>query len=612
VSERHNDKRAKTLWDLTRGQRLRYASAIGAMGLGILITFGVPLVFRTVLDEVLPSHGANRTWLHAVIEWIGITPSVASLLWTALSVTVVLTAIGGAFHYLRGRWAATAAEAIVRRIRDHLYGHLERLPCRFHDRADTGDVVQRCTSDVETLRVFLAAQVVEIGRAVLMLATVIPILVVLDPVMALIAVALFPVIIAFALGFFRRVRALFRLTDEAEAEMTTVLQENLTGIRVVRAFARQGFERGKFAEKNAEFRNRSERLVHAIGRYWALSDFLCLTQIGIVLLAGGWFLTQGVIGVGTLFAFFTYETMVIFPLRHLGRVLSETGKATVALSRLREILDEPEEDLGDADTDAIVPQLRGAIEVRNLTFAYGSDPVLHDIGFSVAPGETLALIGPPGAGKSTIIQLMLALYPYEHGSIRFDGRELRSLPARHVRAQIGVVLQEPFLYSRTLRENLLVGTRDAEQAAIEAAAEAACIHDGILEFEHGYDTQVGERGITLSGGQRQRVALARALVDEPPILVLDDALSAVDTHTETAILEALERRRGRHTTILIAHRLSTIAHADRILVLDGGRIVESGTHEQLIAGEGTYHRLWRIQGALDEELARDAQTMKVK
>jgi ATP-binding cassette subfamily B protein len=297
---------------------------------------------------------------------------------------------------------------------------------------------------------------------------------------------------------------------------------------------------------------------------------------------------------------------VIWPVRHLGRVLTDAGKALVALDRLRAILGEPEEDADDGEVDSDAPPWRGEIAFEGVTFAYGGEePALRDVSFRVEPGETLALVGPPGCGKSTIVQLLLRLYDHGEGSIRVDGRELRELDRKLVRSRIGVVLQEPFLYSRTLAANVRVGRHDASHEELVESASAACIHEAIEGFDQGWETLVGERGVTLSGGQRQRVAIARALLKDPPILVLDDALSAVDSRTEARILEALARRRGRRTTIVIAHRLSSIRPADRILVLEEGRIVQAGSHDELIDVAGPYARLWRIQGALEDEIDRD-------
>ncbi|MHC4818128.1 MAG: ABC transporter ATP-binding protein [Planctomycetota bacterium] len=323
-------------------------------------------------------------------------------------------------------------------------------------------------------------------------------------------------------------------------------------------------------------------------------------QLGVTLICGAYWIRAGTLSVGTVYAFLTYVSVLIWPVRHLGRVLQDTGKAIVALRRVQEILTQAEE-----SDDGAEIQLTGAIEVRDLGFAFdGAKHALKDVSFRIAPGETLALLGRPGAGKSTLVQLLLRLYDYEHGSIRLDGRELKTLSRRSVRAQIGVVMQEPFLYSKTIGANLQLGRSTATKDEIVASASAADIHGSIEEFEKGYDTLVGERGVTLSGGQRQRVALARALLKDAPILVLDDALSSVDTETEGRILEALRHRRGRRTTILIAHRLSSVRHADRILVLDQGAVVQAGTHGALLKEDGPYRRLWRIQQETGEPVGR--------
>ncbi|HMB68353.1 MAG TPA: ABC transporter ATP-binding protein, partial [bacterium] len=564
--------------------------------------FGVPLVTRTAIDGTL-AQGSEGGMLSGLFSGIAAGHSPAAALLAAAAAVVLLTAAAGSLLYLKGRWAASASEAIIRGVRNRLYAHLERLPCAFHDRADTGDVVQRCTSDVETIRVFLVGQVVEIGRTALLVLTVIPIMLSLDSRMTVVSLALFPVILTFAVAFFRRVQGLFLQSDEAEGEMTAVLQENLTGIRVVRAFARQDYERGKFGERNAVFRDRTRRLITFLGAYWATSDLLCFLQLGTTLIYGAWWMQQGNMTVGTFFAFLSYQAIVIWPVRHLGRVLTDTGKAMVALGRLREILEEPVEEDAPAGAEAPPESLHGAIEVDGLTFAHrDGEPVLRDLSFRVQPGQTLALLGPPGSGKSTVIQLLLRLYDHKQGTIRLDGRDLLTLPRSFVRGQIGVVLQQPFLYSRTVEANVRVGRAEATREEVTESAAAACIHGSIEGFERGYDTLIGERGVTLSGGQRQRLAIARALLKDPAILVLDDSLSAVDTRTEARILDALRQRRHRKTTILIAHRLSSILHADRILVLEEGRIAQSGTHHELVKQPGPYRRLWRIQNDLEDEI----------
>jgi len=395
-----------------------------------------------------------------------------------------------------------------------------------------------------------------------------------------------PFLAAGAYIFFAKVKEVFLVTDEAEAEMTATLQENLTGIRVVRAFARQAYETEKFGAKNASFRNHNYRLIRLMGYYWGISDFFAMLQIGVVLIAGARFIMAGTLTVGELFAFMTYVSMVIWPIRQLGRVLTDTGKAVVSMGRINEILDEPEEsrELPPVDGRAL-----GELTFEALTFGYDPDkPVLRDISVSIRAGETLALVGPPGSGKSSLIRVLLRMYPYQSGRVLLDGREITEVNRQWLRAQVGVVLQDPFLYSRSIRANLSVGRPGAPETEIIEACEDAAIHSSIEHFPEGFEAMVGERGVTLSGGQRQRLALARALLKDPPVLVLDDSLSAVDTGTERKILAALKRRKGRQTTLIIAHRLSSVMHADRILVLDHGRVVQLGDINRL-----TVHRAKR-------------------
>jgi len=597
-----------------RGHRLRYGLALACLVLATVINFGIPLVGSAAIDHAV-SHPADGTptprLIAAMLFLLGGADNLRAHLWLAPVMMVILSLGSGVFTYLKGWQAALASDGIARRLKDELYDHLGHLPATYHDRADTGDLVQRCTSDVETTRQFLATQIMEIGNALILAGAAFPLLLALNVPLTLVSFVLIPPIVAYGYFYFRRVKHVFKAVEEAESALTAVVQENLTGIRVVRAFARQDHERAKFAVPNAAYRDRSLRMLRLMSWYWSISDLVALSQIGLVLLVGARWVVEGRLTVGMLFAFLAYLGIILWPVRQMGRILTDLGKTSVALNRIREILAVTREAdaAPSARADTTAP-LGGALTVEGLSFSHAGQTAeaggaLAGVSFAVKPGETLAILGPSGAGKSTLIHLLLRLYDYDQGSIRLDGRELSALPRKWVRSQIGVVMQEPFLFSKTLRDNLRLGRGNALDHEIEHAARAASIHETILSFDQGYDTLIGERGITLSGGQRQRIAIARAVLKHPPILVLDDALSAVDGETESVILEALRERHGRATTLVIAHRLSTLAHADRIIVLDRGKIVQTGTHAELAAQPGLYRRLWEIQTRTESDLNRE-------
>ena len=606
IMEDEQNAQYSGLWRITEGERLRYLGAILAMGLTNICMFGAPIIGGHAIDVIdRDDFDYGEGTLLALTEWFWGDLTMTGYLWVSAIASIAITAVGGLFLYTRGRLAAQASENIARRLRESLYRRLHHVQARFYDTADTGDLVQRCSSDVETLRVFLVSDVIEIGRAIMLVLCVVPVLFTIHAPLAIWSLVMMPFLIIGAYIFFQNVKSAFQVTDESEGAMTAALQENLTGIRVVRAFARQTHEKQRFGVKNADFRNKNYRLIQLMAYYWSISDFFSMSQLGIVLLAGGYFALQGSITIGDLFIFMTCLSIVIWPVRQLGRVLTDTGKAVISLGRVNHILEEPEEEA------RVVPEggrARGHIEVSNLSVAYGAgEAVLDNLSVEIEAGETLAIVGPPGSGKTTLIRALLRLYPYQQGSLKLDGREIAELDRFWLRAQIGVVLQDPFLYSRSIAANLAVGRPNAPREEIVRACEEAAIHGAIVGFPNGFDEMVGERGVTLSGGQRQRLALARALLKDPPVLVLDDSLSAVDTGTEQLILDALKRRKGRQTTLIIAHRLSSVMHADRIMVLEHGRCVQLGSHAELAAEPGNYRRLCEIQGALDAQIKADLE-----
>ncbi len=582
-----------TLRELARlmhGARLHYGLAIASLVVASCFLYLAPLVPQAVLDVVLAHDGAEPSELSMqMARAMGGPARLAERLWLPALVLVALTCVAGVFTYLRERLAEVATERIVLQLRDRLHDRLQRLPTPFHDDAESGDLVQRCTSDVDTVRLFLGGQVVEFGRTVVMLFVPLPLMLAVDSRMTLASVVLVPAIIGFSLFFFGRVHRAYLRSDESEATLTANVQENISGIRVVRAFARQAFERSRFGRNNDDYRDADYRVYAVAGWFWGVSDFLCFAQQALVLVTGVVFLAQGKLTVGALFFFVTAVSMFTFPMRQLGRIVSDFGKATVALGRIRRILDTaPEQDPANpkAFRDA------AAVSFEDVTFAYGdAEPMLRDVSFEVPAGATLAIVGPPGSGKSTIVALLLRMYEADAGTISIGGVDISSVRRADLRRRVGVVHQEAFLFSKPLLDNLRMGRPGATINEVRGATRAACVHEAIEMFEHGYATKVGERGVTLSGGQRQRVAIARTLLEQPEVLVLDDALSAVDTRTEAGILGELRKQHQDTTTIVIAHRLSTLAIADWVVVLDGGRVVQQGAPAQLQQVSGPYARI---------------------
>jgi len=581
---RQSDNALKRLWQVGAQQRSLFALAAGAMLLANMCLFVPPLLGKLAIDSLtLTSEASSNLWRYGFFS-------------------VLVTVLAGAFQFARGRCTALAAENVARKLRADLYENLHNNKATFFDNEKTGDLVQRCSSDVETVRVFLANNLVDITRSIILLLCATPVLFWVNPTLALISVCLMPLLVIGSTVFFAHAKRLFLAVDEAEGRLSSCLQENLTGIRVVRAFNRQKFEIDQFGKNNADFRDCNYRLMTSMSIFWALSDLVSFTQLGIVLIAGAIMVQNNTLSIGELFVFMTYVAMVIWPVRRLGRVLVDSGKSMVAIRRIDHILSQPAEPAGVRPT---VDRASGALSIRGVSVSHNGNvatPALTNISLDIKAGETVALVGAPGSGKSTLMTTLLKLYAYQSGSITVDGHELSTLDRHWLRQQFAVVFQEPFLYSQTIAGNLRVGNDQADRTDMTKACNDAALHDSIMEFENQYEVLIGERGVTLSGGQRQRLALARALLRNAPFLLLDDALSAVDSKTEKIILNALSSRRGKQTTLIAAHRLSTIRQADRIVLLENGRIVQDGTHEELANTEGPYQRLCKIQQSLDASI----------
>ena len=608
-------KKLRILWNFMKGNRSLYVFSILAVGAAIFLRFAWPLVLRVTIDSIIGTKPIETSgWLQPlfteIFNFLGGKTVLEKSLWMCSIILILLTLSRGIFLFFKGKWSAIASESIARKIRDKVYDHLQYLPFDYHVKAKTGDLIQRCTSDVETIRRFLSMQMVEVGRAIFMLFFALSFMLPMSVKMTLISLSLVPFIFAFAVIFFMKVKVAFKASDESEGRLSTVLQENLSGVRVVRAFARQKYEIDKFDEKNLEYRNLTYRLIRLLAWYWSVSDFLSLTQIIAVTVLGTYWAANGIITLGTLLAFTSYVGMLLWPVRQLGRVLTDMGKALVSIERIQEILDEPIENL---DEGISKEKIDGKIEFENVSFHYDEGhPILEDVSFKVKKGQTVAILGPTGSGKSTLVSLLPRLYDNQSGSVKIDGIDVKKISKRTLRENIGIVLQEPFLFSKTLKDNIGLASSDSEDQNIFKAAKIASVHDVIKSFEDGYETAVGEKGVTLSGGQKQRVAIARTILNGSPILIFDDSLSAVDTETDAAIRKRLKKLDNKATTFIISHRLTTLAEADVILVLEQGKIVQQGTHLQLIEQEGLYKRVWAIQNSLEEELVLEEEGLLKK
>ena len=580
-----------------KGSVLLFVSVVVFSFLVTLTNVIVPKIIGFTIDCVLRDLPVPEKY-KGLVALAGGVEYLKANIWVIAVIITAIAALTLVFHYCRMYFNTWANQSLMQRMRNGLFTHIQRLPLEWHNSHNTGDIIQRCTSDADTISNFVSNQILSLFRIVLLLVISVTFMFITDARLAAVALAFVPLLTGYSLFFYFKAGKRFKKCDEEEGVLSTLAQENLTGVRVVRAFGRERYERDKFEKQNTYYTGLWVRLEKFMALYWASSDLIAALQLMLIVVLGSVFCVRGHLTLGSLVEFIAYNTMMIGPVRQLGRIISNLSKAGVALGRIGEIMNAEEEDYG-ADEGG----LSGAIAFENVSFGYeAGKPVLKNISFTVPQGTTLGIIGGTGSGKSTVARLLDRLYEADSGEIYIGERRLRDIPRATLRKYIGLVLQEGYVYSRTVGENIAIACDSAAIADIKNAAAAACVDGNIEGFANGYDTIVGERGVTLSGGQKQRVCIARTLMRKTPYIILDDSLSAVDSDTDAAIRASLAKSFKDCTAIIISHRITTVMHADNIIVMDGGRIAESGTHAQLLRKNGIYKRICDLQTALPEDL----------
>jgi len=581
--------------DFAKGIKRFFLLSVVASSIAALLGFVTPLIVGFTVDSVI---GGENTALPGPIMWLYEIFAQQDNFAESLMVCAIFAAISailaGIFNYLSRVNMAKGAERFVKRLRDQLFAHTQNLPFEWHTKNLTGDIIQRCTSDVEVVRRFVFQQLIEVLRIAILIIIAYLIMFSINVTLSLIVLVFIPIILSYSLYFYKRISHKFMACDEAEGALMVRVQENLTGVRVVRAFGREQYETERFDEKNIDFTNKWLSLGYTFGFYWGIGDIVSATQLLAVIVVGSYLAATGSITFGDLLVFISYTLTLMWPVRGLGRLLTEMSKTGVSLKRIKVIFDAPAE---THEPDALKPPMDRDIVFDNVSFTYEENPVLKNVSFTIPHGSTFAILGATGAGKSTVTYLLNRLYdlPDNCGSISIGGVNIKDINRAYLRRNVGLVLQEPFLFSRSIFENIDIASRDRDLTRVREKARIAAVDDNIMAFVKGYDTLVGERGVTLSGGQKQRVAIARTLMLDAPIMVFDDSMSALDMETDAKIRDSLREDTSGATVILISHRISTLMTADTIMVLEDGQIAELGSHSQLVEKNGIYRRIYDLQ-----------------
>ena len=587
-----------------RGSKRYFVAAVIFAALLSLLDLINPKIVGFTVDSILGDKPSSLpAFINTWIDGIGGTAVLKENLWMIALAIVVVALLTAVCRFSFRVCNSMGAETFVQTMRNDLFGHIMRLPFKWHSENRTGDIIQRCTSDVEQIKMFVSEQLTSLFRVVVLIVLSVVFMLNISVKLTIVSGVFIPLIIGYSFYFHKKIGGQFRIVDEEEGKLSSIAQENLTGVRVVRAFGRETYERSRFEKQNHFYTNMWIRLMQLMAAFWSVGDLFSYGQVIAVMVYGVMLCVRGEITAGDYIAFVQYNNMIRWPIRMLGRVISNLSKAGISIDRLMYIMNS---DMEEDSDDALKPDLKQDITFDNVSYTYenGTHEILSDISFTIKAGSTVGILGGTGSGKSTLMYLLDRLYdlPVENGRIMIGDTDIRDISREYLRENIGMVLQEPYLFSRSLYENIRIAAREKGIDEVREAARIASLEDAIEHFKEGYETFVGERGVTLSGGQKQRTAIAQMLIRKPPIMIFDDSLSAVDAETDAKIRAALKENVGESTVILIGHRITTLMNADQIIVMDKGRITESGTHDELLKNQGIYRQIYDLQMQQSEEV----------
>ena len=597
-------KRNKQLFGLLKGN-LRLVAFTIVLAVFHRFTYSYVPLFSQFLIEKLEiytkgSISGNPTNLPGfIVNFVNRNTDIVNVVFSIGLALIVWQIIRYAALYIENRMRGVISQNVSKNIRMITYDHIQNLSYEYHNNVDSGDLIQRVTSDVDATTHFVTYSFLDVIGLFSSLIFGSYQMFHINKTIMLIILSLLPITMLVSLFFFKKIDRVYKNVEEKESALTVTIQENVSASRVVRAFGNESFEMDKLEVTNSNLKQANISAGKVIAAYWGTMDLVMMIQFVAVLLLGIYFTYQGSMSVSSVSGALMIAGMLIFPIRGLGRIISEYGKALVASDRLAEIMALESEYIVDG---SLTPEIKGNIVFKNVSFKFNNDDkyLFRDVSFEIKAGETVAFIGKTGSGKSTLINILLKMYDYE-GSILVDGFELREINKQYLRSMMGTVLQDPFLYNKTIFENIRIANSKVASNFVYNAANTAAIDQDIRMFKEGYETLVGEQGVTLSGGQKQRIAIARILVSSKAINIFDDALSALDNKTDLQIRNALKELNHKATNIIITHRMTTAKAANKIVVLSNGMVENIGTHDELVKKEGLYKTLWNIQGAIEEE-----------